>query len=149
MSGGSTPNFSRTPAASRIDFSAAIDLHHARVLHALARSLSGVQMATFSTRLSADAICAAGRQPIIRFQLHHRPDGNAHGRERLLERMELREQRALDAGAGLVAGPEPIAKRLDDMIGSDTEVRVTPLDHLEHASAERRRRRRKVDRHLC
>ena len=58
---------------------------------------------------------------IIGFELDHRPDDNAHRRERLLERMELREQRALDAGAGLVVRPKPIAKRLDHVVGGDAE----------------------------
>ena len=61
---------------------------------------------------------------IIGFELDHRPDDNAHRRERLLERMELREQRGLDAGAGLVVRPKPIAKRLDHVVGGDAEVRV-------------------------
>jgi hypothetical protein len=57
--------------------------------------------------------------------------------------MELREQRGLDSGAGFVVWPEPIAKGLDHVIGSDAKVRVTlatfggpfyavaALDHLE------------------
>src|SRR5205807_4217040 len=69
---------------------------------------------------------------IIGFELDHRPDDNAHRRKRLLERMELREQRALDAGTGLVVRPKPIAKRLDHVVGGDAEVRVAVLDHLEH-----------------
>jgi hypothetical protein len=44
----------------------------------------------------------------------------------------LREQRGLDAGAGLVVRPKPIAKRLDHVVGGDAEVRVAVLDHLEH-----------------
>ena len=47
---------------------------------------------------------------------------NTHRRRRLLERMELREQRGLDAGAGLVVRPKPIAKRL--VVGGDAEIRV-------------------------
>ena len=69
---------------------------------------------------------------IIGFELDHRPDDNAHRRERLLERMELREQRGLDAGAGLVVRPKPIAKRLDHVVGGDAEIRVAVLDHLEN-----------------
>ena len=69
---------------------------------------------------------------IIGFELDHRPDDNAHRRERLLERMELREQRGLDAVAGLVVRPKPIAKRLDHMVGGDAEMRVAILNHLEH-----------------
>ena len=64
---------------------------------------------------------------IIGFELDHRPDDHAHGRERLLERMELREKRGLDSGAGLVARPKPIAKRLDHVVGRDPEIRGTVL----------------------
>ena len=45
--------------------------------------------------------------------------------------MELREQRRLDAVAGLVAGPHAVAKRLDDVIGRDADVRCSLLDHLQ------------------
>ena len=42
--------------------------------------------------------------------------------ERLLEQRELREQVGIDAGAGLVAGPQAVAERLDDVIGGDADV---------------------------
>src|SRR6476469_5289885 len=45
--------------------------------------------------------------------------------------MELRAQCALDASAGLVARPKPIAKRLDHVVGGDAEVPLAALDHLE------------------
>ena len=57
-------------------------------------------------------------------------DRDAHRDQRLLERMELRAQRRLDAGAGLVARPELVAERLDDVIGRDADVRRAALDHL-------------------
>src|SRR5207244_5548778 len=66
------------------------------------------------------------------FELEHRPHDNTYSRKRLLEGMELRQQRRLDAGAGLVVRPKPIAKRLDHVVGGDAEVRVAVLDHLEH-----------------
>ena len=46
--------------------------------------------------------------------------------------MELRPQRGLDALAGLVAGPQLVAERLDDVIGRDADVRAAALDHLQH-----------------
>ena len=52
--------------------------------------------------------------------------------ERFLQRMELREQCGLDAVAGLVAGPEPVAERFDDVVGRDADVRRSRLDHLQH-----------------
>ena len=45
--------------------------------------------------------------------------------------MELREQRGLDAGAGLVVRPKPIAKQLDHVVGGDAEDACGVLDHLE------------------
>ena len=55
-----------------------------------------------------------------------------HGVERHLERMELREQRRIDAFAGLVAGPLVIAERLDDVVGGDAQVGRACLEHREH-----------------
>ena len=89
-------------------------------------------MATFCDLLVLRREMRGRSERIIGFELDHRPDDNAHRRERLLERMELREQRGLDAGAGLVVRPKPIAKRLDHVVGGDAEVRVAVLDHLEN-----------------
>ena len=61
---------------------------------------------------------------IIRFELDHRPHDNAHRRERLLESMELREQGALNAVAGLVTRPKPISKRLDHVVSGHPYVGV-------------------------
>ena len=69
---------------------------------------------------------------IIGFELDHRPDDNAHGRERLLQRIKLCEQRALDPSASLVVRPKPIAKRLDHVIGGNAEVSGVGLQHLEN-----------------
>ena len=52
--------------------------------------------------------------------------------ERLFEQRELRQQVGLDAGAGLVAGPQLVAERLDDVIGGDADVRGAAGDHAEH-----------------
>src|SRR5438046_3215684 len=124
MSCGLTPNFSRIAAASRIVLRRpSICTTRVPRTHC-ARSLSGVQMATFSTFLSFDAICAAEASASSASNSIIGQDDNTHRRERLLERMELREQRGLDAGAGLVVRPKPIAKRLDHVIGRDAEVRV-------------------------
>ncbi len=60
---------------------------------------------------------------IVGFELDHRPHGHAHRGERFLQRMKLRPQRRLDAVAGLVAGPQVVAERLDDVIGRDADVR--------------------------
>ena len=66
---------------------------------------------------------AADGERVVGLELDHRPDDHAHRRERLLERLELRPQRRLDAVAGLVARPEVVAERLDDVVGRDADVR--------------------------
>ena len=97
-----------------------------------ARSLSGVQMMTRSTRGSSPATCRAGRERIVRLEFHHRPDDDAERRQRFFEERELREQVGLDARAGLVAGPQAVAERLDHVIGRDGDVRRAAVDHAEH-----------------
>jgi hypothetical protein len=44
----------------------------------------------------------------------------------------LREERRLDAFAGLVSIPKPVAKRLDNVIGSNADVRGPLGHHLQH-----------------
>ena len=97
-----------------------------------ARSLSGVQMQTCSTLVVSGGDARGGRERVVGLELDHRPDRDAHRRERVLERMELRAQRRVDAVAGLVAGPEVVAERLDDVVGRDADVRRARLDHLQH-----------------
>ena len=111
---------------------AAVDLHDAVVAYALRQILVG--------RPDADPLGArvgsgeprGGGERVIGLELGHRPYRDAHARERFLERMELRQQRGLDAVAGLVAGPQAVAERLDDVIGRDADVRGAFLDHLQH-----------------
>ena len=62
-----------------------------------------------------DLLVASGRhcsccQCIVGFKLHHRPDHDAHGGERLFKQRELRPEVRFDARAGLVAGPKPVAE---------------------------------------
>src|SRR2546427_507227 len=52
--------------------------------------------------------------------------------KRFAMRLELREQRGLDALPGLVVGPEVVAERLDDVIGRHTDVSRSGLDHLQY-----------------
>ena len=106
-------------------FAPAVDLHHARTSHALRQILIGRPDGDFLDLLVLRREMRGRSERIIGFELDHRPDDNAHRRERLLERMELREQRGLDAGAGLVVRPKPIAKRLDHVVGGDAEIRGT------------------------
>src|SRR5436190_6947945 len=113
-------------------FAPAVDLHHARTSHALRQILIGRPDGDFLDLLILRRDMRGRSERIIGFELDHWPDDNAHRCERLLERMELREQRGLDAGAGLVVRPKSIAKRLDHMIGGDPEVGVPLFDHREY-----------------
>src|SRR5205085_12585705 len=82
-------------------------------------------------RIRYGEMCGGGER-VVRLELDHWPDGDAHGYERLLERMKLREQRRLHVRARLIARPEIVAERFDDVIGGDAEVRRALLDHLQH-----------------
>src|ERR1041385_6767764 len=53
-------------------------------------------------------------------------------RKRVLERMKLREQRGLDAFAGLVTGPKSVTERLDDMVGRHANMGGALLDQPQH-----------------
>ena len=51
--------------------------------------------------------------------------------KRLLEQEELRQQLRLDPLAGLVAGPQPVAERFDDVIRRDGDVSGAAVHHAE------------------
>src|SRR4029077_449439 len=91
-------------------FAPAIDLHHARTSYALRQILVGRPNSDFLDLFVLRREMRGRSERIIGFELDHRPDHNAHRRERLLERMELRAQRGLDAGAGVVVAPPPISQ---------------------------------------
>ena len=132
MCSGSTPNFSRTPAALRTVLLRRSTCTTRSPRTHCARSLSGVQMQTCWTLVVRDGDARGRGERVVGLQLDHRPDEHAHGRQALLERLELRAQRAVDAGAGLVARPEVVAERLDDVVGRDADVRRSGLEHLQH-----------------
>ena len=111
---------------------AAIHLHDAIAAHALREVLVRRPDADLLHALVGVGERGRGGECVVGFELDHRPHGHAHRGERFLERMKLRPQRGLDAVAGLVAGPEVVAERLDDVIGRDADVRGAAFDHLEH-----------------
>src|SRR4029077_2375509 len=98
------------PSRIANDFAPSVDLHHARTSHALRQILIGRPDSDFLDPFVLRRDMRGRSERIIGFELDHRPDDNAHRHERFLERMELREQRALNAGASLVVRPKPIAK---------------------------------------
>src|SRR6266699_1321756 len=73
-----------------------------------------------------------GCERVVCLELGHGPYRHAHGGEGVFERVELREQGGVDALTGLVIGPERVAKRLDDVVGGDAEMRRALLDHLQY-----------------
>ena len=144
---GSTPNFSRTAAASRIVLARrSICTTRSSRTHC-ARSLSGVQMQTFSTRWSRRR--ARPRRPAHR-RLRARSSATPRrpSRRALPRADEIAPQRRLDAVAGLVAMPEVVAERLDDVIGRDADVRRA-LRSSGARSGARRAPRRKAGPALC
>ena len=127
-----TPNFWITPASSmvtrvrRFSWTMRVPRTHC------ARSLSGVQMITRSTRAIPSGRHRPGSQRIVRLKFHHRPDDNAGRREHVFEQWELRQQVGFNAFAGLVTRPQSVAKRFDDVIGRNGDVRGAALDHAQH-----------------
>ena len=113
-------------------FPLAVDLHDAIATHALGQVLVGRPDADFLHPLIPGGDLRRRRQGVVGFQLDHGPYHHSHRRERFLERLELREQRGLDALPGLVVGPEVVAERLDDVIGRHTDVSRSGLDHLQY-----------------
>ena len=101
-------------------------------------------MHTFSTLVVRRGDARGRGERVVGLELDHRPHGDAHRGERLLERLELRQQRRVDALPGLVARPQVVAERLDHVVGGDADVRRARLEHLQdrvqHAGrgAERR-----------
>ena len=61
-------------------------------------------------------------EPVVGLVLDERPHREAGRGERLLERVELRAQRGVDARAGLVARVEIVAERLDHVVAGDADV---------------------------
>src|SRR5438477_347183 len=110
----------------------AIDLHHAITPHALRQVLVGRPDADLlHPRVFSGEVCR-GRKRVVGLQLDHGPDRHSHGGEGLLQRLELRKQRRLDAFSGLVIGPELVAKRFDHVIGRHADVSGSLLDHLQY-----------------
>src|SRR5262249_54165780 len=108
----------------------AIDLDDAVVLDALREILVGRPDADLLDARVGRGEVRRRRERVVGLELDHRPDDDAHRGEPLLERVELPEQRPLHALGGLVAGPEAVAERLDDVVGRDAHVRRAALEHL-------------------
>ncbi len=97
-----------------------------------ARSLSGVQMMTRSTRSSAAAAAAPEAKTVVGFELDHRPDDDALPGERFFEQRELREQRGIDAFARSCNRATSRCGTIDDMVGRNGDVRSAAAHEAEH-----------------
>ena len=77
--------------------SPAVDLHHPVLPDALRQVLVGGPDADLLHPFVGRGDAGGGGERVVGLELDHGPDGHAHGGERLFQRVELREERALDA----------------------------------------------------
>ena len=112
----------------------AIHLHDSRAADALCQILVG-SADEHLLDAAVDRRChRRRRERIIGFELHHRPDDDAQCAERFLEQRKLAEEIRIDPFTGLVARPQLIAERLDDVIGRDGHVGRAALHQAEHGA---------------
>ena len=111
----------------------AVNLDYPVAADALRQVFVGRPDADFLDTLISTGDLRRGGERVVSLELGHRPYCHAHSSERFLERVELREECGLDAVPCLVAGPEPVAEGLDDVIGGDADVSGSGLDHLQHS----------------
>ena len=110
---GGTPNLAVTPASSSTMSRRRSQQTTRSPTTACARSLSGEQSTTWSTpgRSRKRAAAVARASSASNSTIGHTTTPSA--RDRLLGELELRQQIRVDAGAGLVAGVQVVAERLD------------------------------------
>ena len=117
MEAGRTPNFSTTPSSSQEARAACRSRVTTRVPRThWARSLSGEHTTTCSTSRERRRTGGARGQGVVGLELHHRPHHEAEGARGVLGGMELGQEVGGHAFAGLVAGEEVVAERLDDVV---------------------------------
>src|SRR5262249_2530650 len=115
-------------------FVPAVYLNDTVIAHALSEVLVRSPNAYF---LDASIVCGdeCGRgQSGVRFELDHGPDCHAHAGEAFLQRLKLSKQCRIYPLAGLVPSPQVIAEGFNDMVGGDTQVRRSLLNHLQHTA---------------
>src|SRR5208283_1335030 len=66
---------------------------------------------------------------VVGFKLHHRPDNDAGCGENVFEDRKLRKEVGFDSLTCLVILPEVVAKRLDDVVGGNADVRDAVAHH--------------------
>ncbi len=131
MDAGGTPNFFTTPGLVAQLAAPPVELDHPLPAHALRQVL---------VRRADDDLLhprigrrdrRGGGEGVVGLELDHGPDDHAQRAERLLERRELRVEQRVHALAGLVAGPELVPERLDDVIGRHAQMRRAALEHAQ------------------
>jgi len=87
----------------------------------------------FHARIICGQRCRGG-ESVVRLEFDHGPRDDACGDESSLEHRKLRPQVWFDSVARLVACPEFVAKRLDNVIRGDADVSRTFFEHAQHGS---------------
>ncbi len=118
------------------DALAPIELHDPRAGDALAEILVGraEEHLVDSPVLLGDR--GRSRHRVIGLELDHRPHGHAHRIERVLEHGELSEQLWRHPCTRLVARPQVVAKRFDDVVGRDADMCGAVLEESEGRSED-------------
>ncbi len=70
-------------------------------------------------------------QGVVGLELDHGPDDHAQRAQRLFKRLELRVEERVHALTRLVARPELVAERLDDVVRGHAQVRAAALEHAQ------------------
>ena len=87
-----------------------IDLHDAIAGNTLGQIFVGGPDADLLDAFVARCDARRSRKSIVGFVFDHRPDHHTHRGQSLFQGMKLRPQSSLNSGAGLVSGPEIVAK---------------------------------------
>ena len=115
----------------------AIEAHDALALHALREILVGrAHDDAFDGARSGEAR-RGRRERVVALELHHWPSHDPERAARVLGQTELFVQKRIHALPGLVAGIQIVAKRLDDVIERDGNVRdLTLAEQCEHRARQ-------------
>ncbi len=82
-------------------------------------------------RIVVEHGCRAAKG-VVGLEFDHRPHLHAHGGESLVEHRELGQQDRVDAFSRLVARPEVVAERLDDLVGGHADVGGPLFEEVVH-----------------
>jgi hypothetical protein len=109
-----------------------VHLHHAIFDDALCQVFVGRPDTNLLYALIQRRKMCCRSECVVGFEFNHRPNGHAHRHQRLFQWVKLRAQYPFDAGSGFVVGPQTIAKRFDDVISCDADMRSAVLNHFHY-----------------